>query len=754
MNKKIYLQFIASFLIVLMINFPFYTANVFASINSVSAKGSDGIEGFIRDEDFVDFTVTASISGETLTEDQVILGADPGVKFTNCKPAVSGSDCTLRFPDSGKESFEAKQIPFTINLFKSDGSIDDQKSGNILVDNRAPQITLGINKNKFSGGGIAEITYQVTDFACSNPSCEGKCVGIKSIEISANSDFSVSGGSFSQTIEPETDECTVEDTIPVDLATFGDGLNSIFARATDNFDQVSVGQSVSFDLDSSSPTVLVSTFAIVRQGFTISTFSDNKVSVDVMVDILEKDLDTDSVKGDLFSLNPSDNSLRNKIASCAAVEDDLHTCKWTVEYAPGSEGIKNIIVTAMDLAGNEVTTTISKQLTKDDEGPVVQSLVTDSTRDGQSYGRPSGNTVTAVLDETTGLVGDDVILHVGGTNLQADECIKSSDWTCTWSNVRFGLSDTVTISIKSDTKDILLNPVISEESIEVSIDKTIPVLSGIRIEPIGGIQEVIPGLFKVGDKIKVEANKVEANITDDSQISAKADFSNLIDGATDLVADSCDSVENDDYKCVWITPRINKADSGEIVFTFTDVAGNSLTEEREIDIFELDETEVPNFWEHTVECSPRSLDREIGTLINQRMYCEVKLEKKNSRDRISTVLISNLDCTDPDSILSSFEVFNTETGSTSPIIKLTMDKDDFRIDNSSIDCSIDIFSMNEQTRKITKNVEIENVEIVLRFYNLPLGEFSKGVEEKIREAKKSASGIWETIGKLNNLPQL
>ena len=76
MSREKYMHFIASFMAVLVLTIPFYTTSVYASISKVSAKGADGVEGFAKSDDFVSLSVVASISGDTITNNQVVLGIE------------------------------------------------------------------------------------------------------------------------------------------------------------------------------------------------------------------------------------------------------------------------------------------------------------------------------------------------------------------------------------------------------------------------------------------------------------------------------------------------------------------------------------------------------------------------------------------------------------------------------------------------------------------------------------------------------
>ena len=69
-----YLQFIASFMIVLVVTIPIYSASVFAGLSYVGAKGSDGFDDYVNEVDYVEFEVVASLEGdEEIDLDQVWL---------------------------------------------------------------------------------------------------------------------------------------------------------------------------------------------------------------------------------------------------------------------------------------------------------------------------------------------------------------------------------------------------------------------------------------------------------------------------------------------------------------------------------------------------------------------------------------------------------------------------------------------------------------------------------------------------------
>lgn len=752
MDKEKYLGFIASFLIILVLTIPFYTTSVYATISKISAKGSDGIEGFSKANDFLVFSAQASIANDTITNDQVVLGS--GLQFDKCSPSINnGSECTLRFPSNGTESFESKSIPFTIKLFRDDKTLDDQKSGTFIVDNKPPQAKLTVPNTKFSPEENVIINYEVADTACDDASCSGKCVGIKKIE------FYALNGAFKQTIDSAniTNECSINSNINIESKKLNSGLNSVFAKATDKFNLVSPETSVTFTIgtndtkgttgDGSGPDILANSFVIARKGISLNTYGPRSVDVEVYVNISETNLDLNSVTADFSALN-SKQSSKNAKASCASVQSDLYTCKWSIELNPRNGTQKAIIINASDTDGNKGSVSLTKILTLDDKGPVVQSLSTAAIQEGKIFVKPSGNTIIAVFDETTGLSADEVFLETANAKLGATSCNKDTNWVCTWTNANFGSS--TKISIKSDTTDVLGNAVGEGKTVEVTLDSKPPVLRSINISPVGGLSDPFPGFFKIGDKFGVVAN-----LTEENDVFAVADFSKFISDASNVIG-TCQRIQANEHVCTWITELINLQATSFITFNFSDNAGNTLIFRQSLKTYGLENATTPDFWTNSVVCSPKIIDRQLGPLINQRLYCRVKLEPKSTSKSVSTVFIGQPNCradsnaSSNASVLQSFEAFNTEAGSTSPFLKITLKKDDFRINDLKLTCSFAIFSKTG-TSTITKNPEVENVKINLQFSNLPLGEVSERVQDKIDDAKDDAEGIWKIIGTLNKL---
>src|SRR3989338_575317 len=203
---------ITLFLLQLVLSLPFYTTSAYAAISGITVKGSDNLEGFARSNDFLNFIVRASIGNQTIAREQVRLGAS--ILFDKCSPLPNDAhECTLKFPAAGKQDFEAKEILFTINLFKdkAGAQIEDSKTGSVLIDNKAPEAKLSLAKNRLSSRDSLMLNYEAADFACNDASCSGRCVGLKGLELS-------SPAGFKESIDlANIAGCTAKDALSIDI---------------------------------------------------------------------------------------------------------------------------------------------------------------------------------------------------------------------------------------------------------------------------------------------------------------------------------------------------------------------------------------------------------------------------------------------------------------------------------------------------------------------------------------------------------
>ena len=165
----------------------------------------------------------------------------------------------------------------------------------------------------------------------------------------------------------------------------------------------------------------------------------------------------------------------------------------------------------------------------------------------------------------------------------------------------------------------------------------------------------------------------------------------------------------------------------------------------------MDDDSNPNYWSSSVSCSPSMIDREVASLINTKMYCRVGLNSLASDTE--TLEIGLLGCynslNNSLAYVSAVNLLNAEPGITDPYLMIELISDPMRISGLGFYCTLSIFS--RAGTRITSNPEFENVSIAVQFYNMPLGEISDSVQDKIDEAKDFSFLLGDWLGTLQNI---
>jgi len=728
MNKSEmkYLQLIATFMITLVVTIPVYSASVFAGIDRISAKGSDGINGYVKEQDSVTFEAIISTTGnDTVTKEQVWLGQN--FVFDSCAADISDYKCSLKYPASGTADWEARAIPYTINL-KENGSVKDSKSGTIYVDNLAPGISSFSAEPALVGLGNVKLKYSVEDKACSDSSCSGECSGISKLEL-----YELNG-SYSETVVVNGSSCSYSGRVTRNGSAFGDGEHTIYAKVYDNLGMVSDAASTTLRVDNGAPQIDTASFKITDEtGLDIEYASPQKTSVKAYVEISEANLDKNSVFGDFTSV---DSSYKDLKASCSDMADSISKCTWPINLAVSEGTTKKFIITAKDSVGNEAKVEVAKTFSVDTTGPVVTSIKTSRANGSKSYAKLKNNTFIAEITEDVGLNPSQVILHLGGKSIKATNC--SAGWTCRWDNVAISGAGTKKASIKGDTTDRLGNKA-DTFTANIIVDSKLPKLLNLSIEAVGGEEEALEDYLKTGDSLQIKAV-----LEDEAMETAYADLSSVIANADNVQADSCSSVGSNKWQCSWATTSIDISGFIEdyVTFKFEDAAGNVLKHKDTIKVYGLADGTYVNYWTHKVKCSPMLIDRQTTSLINQKVYCHIRL--KPLQKNIMPLSITLGSCSNDTTAIQTAELFNTGVGIKDPYIKFVLKKSKFDVDAVNLNCPLYITTKIGNT--ITATPEEEKVAVKLEFYNLPLGELSEDVEKKIKEAVEDANeGFWEVM---------
>ncbi len=729
--KLKYLQLIATFMIALVVTIPVYSANVFAGISNVVAKGSGGVNNYIGEDDYVIFEATASISGDAkIDADQVWLGEN--FRFDECEAGVDGYECTLRYPSEGNVNFDPRALPYTVILKDDDGDEVDRESDTLYVDIFAPEISLFSVEPETISSGDVEFKYIIRDKACGDASCEGKCSGIKKLEL-----YKLDG-TYEETVEIGSAGCSHSGEFLKDSLLFDNGRHTVYARAYDMLGSVSDEVSATFAVDNLPPQIDPNSFKITDEtGLDMGYASPQPQDVIVYVEILSYDLVIDNIRGDFTSINTGYGNLK---ADCSEKEEGVYKCEWPIKFSLQEETTKEFIIKAEDLAGNKEEVSLAKSFGVDNIGPEVNSIKTDKVEDGKSYGKLEDNIFIAEIKEDgVGLNPKQVLLYAGNNVIKATNCTLG--WACYWYGVELPGEGAVTVSIKDDTTDRLGNKA-SAFSVEVIVDKTKPKLINISVNSI--IDTAIGGYFKTGDKLQISAV-----VEDEAIKTAYADLSSIIEDAGKVIANDCIGIGDNKWHCVWTTSSIDISGYIEnfIYLNFEDVAGNVLQHKEAVTVYDVDDAS-PNYWSNEVKCSPKLVDRQTTSLINQKVFCHVEL--KPLTGDVTPLSIELGECSDDTTAVQEVELFNNQLGSKDPYLRFILKKSKFDVNEVNLNCPLSIIT--KAGNKITSTAEEENVEVKLEFYNMPLGELSESIQKQIDEAVEDAtSGLMKLIGWLKKI---
>jgi len=748
MRKQSYRR-LASFLMFLVISIPFYTASVFGQIESIDAKGKAGISNFINENDQITFKAVIKMQSDPqITTNQVLLGNT--LQFDSCAPGTNGVECMLKFPKNSTTIFDSGPLPYTVTLKNDANAVVEEETRTIYVDTKPPVFTLFTVDQAQVASGMVVLDMTVQDAACSASACLGKCSGISRIEI-----YEVDK-SLKETIAVNSNSCTVQQHYEISTSKFIEGSHTLVVKAYDLLQQPSLEQSVTFDLDKSAPYIDPSTFKVTDgTEYDLSYSGVNEGARIVHVDIRDANLDLGSVKADfsdiaskalVLNANPTDEdfpfplalNVANVSGLCEETETGINRCYWVVIVKPKISGVKQITINAKDKTGNPAKNIIAQEFKLDDNAPIVLSLETARVVNGQSYANLVNNTIKARFKDEAGMAAEDTKLLINNQEVIASTCNpQGQEWICAWDNVAFTSAGTKTVTLTTNSKDRVGNALGASFSEEIIVDGTIPKIISIKIRGVGGSQGTFDNITKSGDKLQIEAV-----VEDDLIVRGVADFSRFIVGAYAVEADSCEKIAEKRFVCSWTTQAIDIPGfiRGNVIFDFFDISNNKLHTVKEHTVYGIDGTDEPDFWTHTVVCSPQVLDRETMPLVSQRSFCHVVLKPKAVANitfgNLKTASIDLGKCSGDTSSIASADLFNDQFGSTDPYIRVNFVKQLVKVDSISISCPLSIVTIRD--KDVVIKPETENVAITFRFYNMPLGEVASNVQSKIDSAISDA----------------
>lgn len=745
-------KFISIMMLCLVLTLPVS----FAATLNPRVFGQDNIQGFIREEDSV--TVITDVLGYANPQpSQLSIGGPITARtFNSCV----GSSCSVTLQNQLTTS---NSNTYTIRLLPT----NDQAQVTANVDRVGATIQeASISPLVVGPLGSITLTARATDIASTT---QGVCSGLKEIQV-------LDGSSIKKTI-PLSGSCdqTITSTISVTDLTSSQGTISLTIRAVDRMNNAPANQRVvSFTLDKTAPVITASPFSLVANNMDITTYKD-PIAVTLSI---PKPTGAQVVRADLSTLNPS---LGEEVLTC----NEVCSKQLTLNLGTLGEGNRqiNLKIIATDEVGNTATSNLRKSIRVDHTGPRITDVRGLSEVDGKKV-LGTGKNFTVRFNDESPILPADIILTIGSTSSPAINC--SSD-LCTF-KPSFNAAFDGTASISG--KDILGN-IATPLTFPAIVDVTPPSIISINqsfkkitlaFEQFAlvrgasgstgtGVTTPPPqGTDLSNYPIKGDIITITAVVNEPTAVFAYGDFSDINENGFFVgscvggkqVRDWDATLPNNESVRIQTrtgsTPivcsfEVEITRSGHIVgaqvpLTFEDPAGNKVTENLDLPIIYGIADVDPNFWTHTIDCSPKALDRGVGRLIEQKMFCTVKLTPLvENVQMINTNLASSC----KGQFLQSSRVGNRQTEN--PYIELTFAKNPFETNTFNVSCDLSITSLIDS--EITITPELEKVSIPIELFNNPLGTPDDAVIKKIEDIKDTwGSGLGRTINILSALVRL
>jgi hypothetical protein len=717
------------------------------SIQQLNGKGS--AKGVARTHDELTIEALVKIPGEDIIDkEQVRLYVeDSYATFDSCT-ATGGGYYKCIFYDPDFEAYEP--IVFTIELRDDDGNIVGSEIKTLIVDANAPVIKDYIVEPNITSGEIT-ISYAVEDYGLQygNPD---QCAGIKQVVITAGNQSVTSAG--------EQGACTKDDTIQLTLQK--SGKNQVCATATDHANYASAPRCVSVNVDKAPPNIEKLTI-LDEEGFLIThVHSGEERAATINVKITDDGgIDSNEVYGNFYQLNPNlPDSIPPDLSS-----GDIYSWQGITVSEVNPCQVK---ITAKDLLGNSAEKTFPCDIRADDTPPIVKNLVPDSTRDGvplYGYGTPlileledKDNTGAPGIGFNSKRVYLDLSEIGMGNNVQADGCspVSGADWRCLWFVVPPASipEGTYQITVLTDTSDDLGNKITTTSEYDIIYDNTGPYPPQIiDFKVIAGEE----GVEYTGGAVK--GNFIQYTVRSANFSTAYANFSD-VGGETRTTATSCTPFQNVSEDCVFESlVDISGPYTAYFDFVFADDANNTARVNTTLEIYGIDNETNAQYWKKTptVTCSPYAIDRQTASLVPPIATCRADLE--TPRTDISTLAIAGPESPDEcegdvELTLNDIYVTNNYEGSTHPYVFMKLEPKDYYVNDLQINCPLSVYSKRavSGTNKTVYYVSPEPQEIPvnmsLKFYNNPLGELDKNIDDEIRSAMKEGLADADWISEL------
>ncbi len=728
MKKKI----AALFIICMIIALPVYSASVFAGINNVGIFGNDEVEGYRKESDLTYVQADVAISGnESVTPEQIFFN---DIAFNTCR--LSEDNYSQCFLGISKNILEPKRHSFIIRLKNDSGNTIDIYASTFVVDGKAPTIESFSINPKITKKGDLTVKYSVKDYAYDTTYglglsriiiCKNNIATIvKEIEIN---DSSIDSREF----DFKTSEFVSET-----------GSANVCIAAYDKLNQVSEFRCEKLTVDETKPNIDKNSFKIIDSyGNDINYIFSKPLKSIISIEVEDDSLD--NVMADLSELNKDEPSYKRKIASCVN-KGGVSLCTWSnILIKINKSGKINIKIEATDAVGNTAEESVSYDFKVDTISPIVKSIKSSGEveYDGIKYIKKGSDIIAEIQEKESGLNLKKFWMKVSGKEIRANSCTKSGEvWNCFWNNLIFNEAQgsSIRVFILPNSEDDAGNDVDLDKSVlseTFAVDSKNPILVG-EIE----ITNLNNRTYVQDEIVSGDILHIKAVLTDKTPVTASADLLSLGLGKDEKATCTQNGTK---WICEWTTSEIAPKSINNILkFKFTDLVGNEAKKNLNIKILGISVEENPNYWEiSNIEKMPLAIDRQTTELINHQTYYHIKLKPIDVYDN-PIILALDLQCSGDMDYINDYKLINEKFND--PYMVLTLKQESMPNVSLSFNCSLLIISRVGDI--IIQNTEEEPVDVTIDFYNMPLGELSQSVKDKIENAQDSWLVEQEWIGQL------
>lgn len=746
------LRILAISLMILVLTLPLASA---ASIQGY-VIGSDyettELRNIVAGEDEV--TIVAEVSGFDPETDNVYYDSITGdISFDKCE---SGT-CTLEL---NKRLFESRPYTYDVRLeapgeFRSDSIVFYPDTEGASV------ISVEADRNIVRPQDQITFTVDSRDESCRAPQCATFCSGIEKVTISEGS---LSNEEAEMNIFTGSCDSALSQTFVMQDITSKTGDINLLFQAYDRVgNDPKIFKTLTITVDDEPPQLQAEGYELLYQNKDVTNYRSPLSNVIFRVPISDTHR---SAIADLSNLGGS----RTQALSCDRFTCQAPTPLNLVGYSHGEEDIQ-VSITLTDQLGNLGTYEIEKEIFIDLEGPELEDIELSTAEiDGINTFGSSVNISVEYEDEGSGvekLFLDASSVNPSASAIQSTHCDEEK---CYFPAIPVTRSGSATLRVYG--ADRLNNPAVAV-SIPVIADNVAPVfIDAPKIEfkkvnyqteldedttfnfPSAGDTLVIETL--VSEPLNLFAYADARELNNDGWVVAECEGADVdkwkpkFPDGTDGRVDLKDSLERP-VKCTFeikIETSGNHIDE-DLKLYFEDPFGNRIQENIPLpNIYGLRDEENPNYWTNKVTCSPKNLDRLTGELIEQNVYCVVELLQKGNAGIQGVLEVQLNGCDSTNGYLKDEEIGNQL--SSKPYLKLVFDKDEYEVNRENITCSLDILSIIDND--ILENVEEEEVNIQIGFFNNPLGTPDNAAVATIQQINdKYNTGMSALIGNLNAL---